>query len=313
MVMIMIARRLLYPCLFLASAISLPAQAVWEATHSDLPGHRLLITGSIHFLPQDAYPLSNRVETAFEEADMVVFEADIDQLNSPRTMGRLMEEAMLGPDRFLHQVIPQDLYQRVREQAVQLGLPAEQFDIFSPWFVSVSFSVAELVRMGFNPEFGVDRYFHMKAKEAEKETGALETVDFQIELLTGMSMEEQAEFLKATLDELENLPEYLDQLLEAWKGGDEAEMDQILVSSFRENPEVFDRFLGDRNEDWIPKLREFLEENRTTLVVVGAAHLPGERGVLDLLREAGYEVEVRPEEEEPDVSPAEDSAESLRL
>lgn len=267
-------------------------QGVWKATHPGHPGHELYLVGTMHLLPPEAYPISPEVDAALEEAEVVIFETFIDELNSPAAAFLMMSQAGLEEGKTLSDVLPPELYVAIQDHAEKHGLAREHFDVFRPWFTGVTLSILEMGRLGFRMDLGLDPYLYERAKEEGKEIEALETVAFQIGLFTNLEPEDEAEFLAQTLEGLETFSEELDMLLAAWKEGDEERLNEVLLASFRDHPEIYAKFLTERNVAWIPQIEEAFTHASTVLVAVGAAHLPGGEGVLDLLRNQGFEVEV---------------------
>src|SRR5262245_58181778 len=119
----------------------------------------------------------------------------------------------------------------------------------------------------------------------------LYTDKFQINLLDSLPAKNQDESLLQTLKELDQFESELEQLVRAWSTGREKELDRLLLESFQEFPDVYAKLISERNRSWLPKIESYLRVAKKTLVVVGAAHLVGRDGVVELLRRKGYSVE----------------------
>jgi hypothetical protein len=159
-----------------------------------------------------------------------------------------------------------------------------------PWMAALSVAGLELARAGYQPASGLDLHFSRRAAEAGKERQALETVEQQLGLFTGLSPEESAAFLRSTLDELETMIPLLDQVAASWRVGEVKPVEDLLGSEFSEFPELRERMVAARNRAWLERIEALLAGDRDALVVVGALHLVGPEGLVALLRGRGYTV-----------------------
>jgi len=136
----------------------------------------------------------------------------------------------------------------------------------------------------------VDKHYYALAKKQGKQTIPLETVDFQINLLSNFSKEEGEALMKSTLRQMDSLKKDFDELLKAWETGDNEKLDKMLNEAMGDSPAIYKRLLTDRNRNWIPKLEELTQGGKNVIVIVGAGHLVGKEGVVELLRQKGYKV-----------------------
>jgi hypothetical protein len=141
-----------------------------------------------------------------------------------------------------------------------------------------------------DPEHGLDEYFLDKARKSGKTVVALEAVDFQIGLITGFSKEEGQMLLKDTLKDLEDTEKNFDEMVKDWKKGESTKLAKLLTEAFEDSPAIYKRLLTDRNERWVPKIEELLSNGRPAIIIVGAGHLVGKGGVLELLKNKGFKV-----------------------
>ncbi len=301
------ARKILFPLisllgLLLAQAPGL-AQAqpatpaatrhcLWQVQGRSNTVHLL---GSIHFLKKEFYPLAPPIEDAYKQAQVVVFEADLDQLQSPQIQMQLMAKGRYPGGETLQQHLSKETYARLQSYlAERLGPGAgAAFDQFRPWMVAVTLMALELQKLGFDPEQGVDQYFQAKAKRDHKTIVGLETVEFQLSLFTGLSQEEGEQMLKETLDEISTFKKIMAEITEAWKTGDTAKIDTLIMDAMRGYPEVYKKLVVDRNRQWTDKIEKLLAEGKPVFVVVGAGHLVGKDSVVSMLGKKGLEVRQR--------------------
>ncbi|MEM9806731.1 MAG: TraB/GumN family protein [Cyanobacteria bacterium P01_D01_bin.56] len=280
----------------LASVVALvqPARAedtafLWEI---ESPNNTVYLLGSIHLLRPTDYPLSEAIQTAFEDAENVVFEVDLAETSSPQTATAILEAAMPdGPDEILATALDEETYDLAQATAADLGLPFIGFHRFEPWMFYVNITVAKLIQLGFDPTYGIDTYLFNSANEADKDVLALETIDEQLGFLDNLSAPIQADLVEQTLLELDTLETVVDSMVSAWKSGDVSTFEGFITEGFVDFPEVYDALLVQRNQNWIPVIESFINQSDDYLIVVGAAHLVGENNVVELLQESGYTVE----------------------
>lgn len=278
------------------------AAAFWAQAPSPVPAKSCLwkisskqgtlyLLGSIHLLKKEAYPLNKAIENAFSNAERLVLEVNLEEMNSQDAQRLLLSKGLLAGGRTLQQSLSKESFALVNEKLETLGLPLEAVQRLKPWFLMLTLAVTKLQQLGYDPTHGIDRYFYEKAKLQSKEVLGLESAEFQIDLLDGLPVRTQEAALLQTLKEMEVMEKEFDQIVRAWAAGDTKGLEDSLLQSFQEYPEVYEKILTARNRNWLPKIEELLQQPGNTLVVVGAAHLVGPAGVVQLLRKKGYTVE----------------------
>jgi uncharacterized protein len=149
-----------------------------------------------------------------------------------------------------------------------------------------------IAQAGFSPTHGVDAHFMQRAAREGKPVAGLETVGDQVHALSSAPIEEQIEALRQMLQPPAALRERFDDLHAAWRQGDAGRLERLMLDEMVERTPVSARLLNsDRNARWLPQIEAMLQAPGNTLVIVGALHLVGEVGVVELLRGAGYRVE----------------------
>jgi uncharacterized protein YbaP (TraB family) len=250
------------------------------------------LLGSIHFMKKEFYPLNRRIEDAFDRSTVLAVEANVDDVSKMNIQG-LMEKAFYRSDDTLKKHISAKTYKRVKKECEATGIPAWLMDSQKPWFLALMLESLELVKLGFDPTYGIDVHFLSEAS-GKKKIKELESVDYQVNLLSGFSDSEQEAFLLSTLKDLNSYRKEVDKLLDAWISGDTSAMEPILQRSVMEDKgmaSVYDKLLYERNRNMVAKIEGYLKAGETHFVVVGAGHLLGERGIINLLRQKGYRIE----------------------
>jgi hypothetical protein len=144
--------------------------------------------------------------------------------------------------------------------------------------------------MGFTPQ-GVDAYFNTRAIGDGKTLGQLETVQEQIGFLAEMGEGNESEFILMSLEDIDETDEMMEAMIEAWRSGDNRSLSDLFVADMQsEAPELYESLLINRNLRWIPQIEEMLRDRDTEFVLVGAAHLVGNQGLLELLSAKGYQI-----------------------
>ncbi|MGA0197940.1 MAG: TraB/GumN family protein [Prochlorotrichaceae cyanobacterium] len=110
-------------------------------------------------------------------------------------------------------------------------------------------------------------------------------------MFESLSIQEQESLLLQTLADLKTTETLLTELVSAWRAGDTAQFAQISLDSFRKHPQLQQTFLTDRNLNWLGTIESLFDRNQDYLVIVGAAHLVGEQGLVQLLNDRGYQFE----------------------
>lgn len=249
------------------------------------------LLGSVHVLRPGDAAMSATTEHAFDDAERLVMEIDLDDpSSSPLSMvAEMQQAAMLPAGQTLREVLGDD-YASIGAQVHESGVDLQALDAFAPWFVAVSILDLELAKRGYSPEFGIEQTLTARAVAAHKPIEGLETAAEQFQMLAGMSLEQQKRFLVMTLDESAQLDRELEDLLQAWRTGDTAALARLLSSEYEEFPDLYRRLTVDRNRAWVGRLEELLDDRDDYLVVVGAMHLVGPGSVVELLRQRGYDV-----------------------
>ena len=248
------------------------------------------LVGSLHLLTADAYPLPPALDAAFARADVLVEEANPEELKSPAAAMQLLAKAMYPPGTTLQSQVSKDTFEKIAKRAERVGLPIDRLQQFKPWMVALTLVGLELQRGGFDPALGLDQHFLNRAPAEGKSVRTLETALEQIDFLESLSPQLQDGLVAATLDSAETELAQVQKIAAAWKKGETAPIEQLLLSDMKGvDAKVYDTLLVGRNRRWMPKLEECFAEKRC-FVVVGAAHLVGQDGLVSMLRAKGYTV-----------------------
>jgi uncharacterized protein YbaP (TraB family) len=260
---------------------------LWHVKGEHASGY---ILGSVHVMKRDSYPLPSAIEHIDNCCGTVVFETDIDDMDNPVLQARMIKLAKYPPGQMLSQKLSPQTYSLLKEKVRAASLSMAQFEAFKPWFIALTLATMEFQRIGFDPNFGIDRYFFDRVRKANKKMIFLETNDFQMNVMAKMGRRMQEGFLKTTLQELNIIEAMASDMLNAWRTGDADTLHSIIALSFQEHPDIYNRLFVKRNKRWILRIKELMRGSEDFLVIVGAGHLVGRDSVIDLLQQLGYEV-----------------------
>jgi len=258
----------------------------WKATKG---GSAVYLVGSVHMLTSDFYPLAPSLESAFKDSDLLIEEADLNEMLSPTTQFAMLSKGMLPAGQTIDKVVSPATMALINKH-LGGGLPLEALQQFKPWFLAMTLEAMEWQAAGFDASLGLDKHFFDRAQSEGKTTQGLETTDFQISLFDGMTKDQQERFLAETLKSVDDEKSAVGKLTSAWRAGDAATIERLVMADVKSDPVVYDRLLVSRNRAWLPKIEALFSRPRHAFVVVGAAHLVGPDGLVSMLRAKGYQV-----------------------
>ena len=184
-----------------------------------------------------------------------------------------------------------EVYRLTQEQAGAIGLPMAALERVEPWFIAIALLDEGLRRHGFRADLGLEQYVLGKARRDHKTIAGLETVQAQVGIFDDLPAQSQQALLEQTLHEIDTAESTLNELADAWRDGRLEDLTQQLIGEFAEFPGLYDALITDRNRRWIPEIERLLGDGRRHLVIVGAVHLVGRDGVIELLRARGHRAE----------------------
>jgi uncharacterized protein YbaP (TraB family) len=270
---------------------ALPAQEksfLWKVSKE---GKNAYLLGSIHYLKRENFPLKKNILDALDRSKKLVLEINLNSLSTAAIQRTMLERAVYRDGTTLAQNIDGETYRRTEERASQIGIDIKVLEPMKPWFVALTMMAFKLQQLGLDAELGVDRQLAERAKGKGMPTGGLETFEFQIRLLDQLSKREQEMMLRETVAELESLDKNIQQIVQAWLGGDGATLERLMLAGMREYPELHSKVVVERNRRWLPEIEGMIARGENAMIVVGAAHLVGQEGVLELLKGRGYSLE----------------------
>ncbi len=281
--------------IFSVNAQDANSSLLWQITKEGVQDTSYLF-GTIHIIPESDFFIPEGLERTFAKSDEIYFEIDIaSQMNMEAQMA-MLPKLLMKDGVTLADLYTEEEYEEVSQFFDKKGLPLFLFQAMKPMFVQmmVQLDLDAMLEGGENGMVSYEMYLSEKAKEASKPTGGLETIDFQISIFDSIPYEAQANMLLETVRadaELSAEDGGMQEIFELYKKQDIEELQMMMNDS--DDPvtkEFGDLFLFQRNRNWIPIIEELVSK-KSIFIAVGAAHLPGEAGVISLLQQRGYTVE----------------------
>lgn len=245
--------------------------------------------GTMHVQDERVFQFKTSVQEAFDNADVLALELNMDSVN-PLT---LMQELIMDSNKVLSDFYTSEQYDSIATFFKDsLGLNVELFEHLAPFFLEQMISSKDLQE---NKEDALDMYFFKTAKKNGKKIVGLETMEEQINTLKSIPLNTQAKSLlnavrnQGTEDNFD-----MKKIMKWYTDGNLDSLATITDIYFaedkKEQKEFNDNFLDSRNKTMVKRMIQYLK-NGNAFIAVGAAHLPGENGIIELLRRKGYTVE----------------------
>ncbi|WP_213995180.1 TraB/GumN family protein [Arsukibacterium sp.] len=275
-------------CIALFSSELWAKSFVWQVSHGE---QHLYIGGTAHLLPASQFPLPAEFDQAYQQAEKLVFEADISQLAKPSINSMFMSLTLYQDGHTLNSVLSAESYQHLQETAAELGIDINTLAQYKPDFVLIQMMQRKLTQLGIAGE-GVDDYFFNKATQDGKSKDFLETIEQHLVMVFSISDGVENEWVAWQLNLLDDAEQYMQRALTAWRSGNRealAEMVSEMLDTEIGHLE-YQRLLSERNKGWVDQIDTMLQTPEIEFVLVGAMHLAGPENVLDLLAERGYQV-----------------------
>ncbi len=271
-------------------AVALPVNntLLWRISGKDIRQPSYLF-GTMHMLCADDIALSDSLRQAISSASHVYLELDMD--NIFEMLGAMQHMNMRG-DTTLADLLSKDEYQKVKKHFEENSamLPFDMLKTFKPLLTASL--IAEQQTSSCDNMISMEQLIMSEAKKNDVSIKGLETMDFQLSIFDKIPYKVQAKQLYQTI-------------IGSHEKGERAEL-KILTDAYRQQQldkleemtrkdeaglgEFTDLLLSSRNVEWVKKLQALMKE-QSLVVAVGAGHLPGPKGVINLLRKAGYKVE----------------------
>ena len=255
------------------------------------------LMGSIHFADKSFYPLRKEIDDVFKKSETLVVELDINKIDHNTYNRLLLEKGMYKDGVTIKDVISEKTWLQLEQRLAQLNLSYDDIKSYKPGILVLTLTAMQVMQMGFDPELGIDAYFLNKAISdvPAKNIIELETLEQQVNLFLNVSNGEL--LLKESLYSLDESESMMAEMARYWKAGDEKKMNKLLfddvLTDYPAFSAIYDSLIYQRNDQMLSKIDDMLKRQGNYFVVVGSGHLIGEKGIVNALKEKGYDVKRR--------------------
>jgi uncharacterized protein len=257
---------------------------LWEISGNGLKRPSYLF-GTMHILCAEDAQLSENLKDIIKNSDQIYFELDMDDMQE--MMGALQYLRMNDGQKISELLTPEE-YKKVETyfKENKFPMPMSMMNRFKPYFVS---SLIGEQMLTCEQKNGMEMQIMQESKKYKKDIKGLETTKFQASIFDSIPYAKQAKDLVNYIDSIENYKKVMLEMVDVYRQQDLARMDSLMHKSDPGMEEYMDILLFDRNRRWAQDMPKLMT-GQSLLFAVGAGHLPGEQGVINLLRKMGYSV-----------------------
>ncbi len=272
-------------CTFCSQALA--ASPIWQITSGR---YKIYIGGTIHVLAESDFPLPRVFDRAYKKADILVFETDIGKTAEPEFSSQVMELMTYPGQTTLKSKLSAGTYADLTAFSTERGIEVHALNKFKPGMVMAVLTLAEGARAGAVAA-GVDEHFYLQGQKDNKPMQFLEEPMAQISFLSQIGIGKEDEMIAYILKDIGSLKDLLPVMKKAWRTGNNKLMfDATLAPLKAEYPDLYATMMVDRNLAWLPAIEKMLKTPETEFILVGAAHLAGDQGLIRLLKQKGFRV-----------------------
>lgn len=272
------------------------AQLLWKVSGNGL-GRPSYIFGTYHMAPSSMIDRIAGIDRAIEACDVVVGEVEKDSLMSSEVQARMAKAMMAPSDSTLDKLLSPQGYAIVEKVFNKyfgtMGVKLSQMKNLKPSAISTQMQAMQAIKYfpNFNANDLIDVAVQARANDEGRPSIGLESVQEQIDLLFNGPLTEQAQGLLEACKQDEFFQAQSVALADAYMAQDLNKLFAVMTDATKgDSEEIMEMLIYKRNRNWAQKLNVMMPE-RAMLVCVGAGHLPGDKGLLQLLRNMGYTVE----------------------
>lgn len=264
---------------------------LWRATSPN--GGTFYMLGSVHIGRGGAPKMGPIVDAAWDRAEELVVEVDVSRVSEAELSALMERWGQLESGREIWPLLGPDTSRQLRAYLERRPSDPVSLASMKPWFLAMVVMQLELRRYGYNIESSVDQLFIDRAA-GRKKIVALETMDSQLQALDRLPAALQERMLNDELSRIDRLEQDTEDLIEAWRLGDEKALEKLVFRPLEDSPEFevfYELVFFRRNEQMAIGLENLGRDGRSRFVVIGAGHLLGDRSVPARLAQRGYRIE----------------------
>lgn len=259
-------------------------QLLWKISGNGIPSPSYLF-GTIHVMPKEKFDMKEKVQKAFTSCTSLALEIDLNM--DLKTKIQMAQEAMIPEGKTLKDLMDSKQYDQLKNYCLDtLRISKKKFSRYEklkPFFFS-AFIMKE--QMGKTVSFE-EKFMSMAKKKSMKSFG-LESIQDQLKAINSISLEDQAKMLT---EEIMDVDDSFSEMLELYLKEDIQGLYKMIGEASGDMPDFEFNLLESRNANWVPVIEKNVHL-QSVFFAVGAGHLPGNKGLLELLKQKGYQVEA---------------------
>jgi len=261
---------------------------MWKATS---PTATVYLVGSIHLGDSSMYPLPKEVESAFAAAKVLAVEINIKNADQAKMMGLLQKAGFYTGDDSLTKHLSKETQAALEDYCTRHNVPRMGMEQLKPWVVAITIAAMAWQQAGEDPSLGIDLHFLNEIKPSQR-IDELETMESQLAIFAEASEEEQQSMLASILKKGDKIKDMIKRTQAAYMAGDPDALQKVMDEQDDVGSKNLEKkLLDDRNVIMTGKMEEYLKGKDPIFVVVGAAHIIGDKGIAKQLRDKGYKVD----------------------
>ncbi|MGF1579376.1 MAG: TraB/GumN family protein [Gemmataceae bacterium] len=263
---------------------------VWEISSKT---NKIYLAGSVHLGFEGLYPLPKEIEKAFANSQKLAVEVNVDNIPGFQILKILAQGTYKG-GKTLTSEVSQETAKKLKDYCEANNVPIKIVNRYKPWMASMLLTELMAKKAGFDMTKGLEKHFLKKARKTGKTVLELESMKLQLELFVGFDKGLQERMLLDTLSDAKDYKKVIDRIFAAWKTGDLEKMHKIaILDPQKVEPKLktlYVKMFDERNVKMTEKIEGYLKGDDIVFVLVGSGHIPGEKGILKLLRDKGYKI-----------------------
>jgi len=261
---------------------------MWKATS---PSTTVYLVGSIHVGDSSMYPLPREVESAFAAARVLAVEINIKSADQAKMIGLIQKYGMYANDDSLTKHLSKETQAALDDYCSRHNVPRMGMEKLKPWVMAVTIAAMAWQQAGEDPSQGIDMHFLDESKPPQR-IDELESMESQFLIFAEATEEEQQSMLASTLKQGDKMKDLIRRTQAAYLAGDPEALQKVMGEQDDVGSKSLEKkLLDDRNVAMTGRMEEYLKGKDPVFVVVGAAHIIGDKGIAKQLRDKGYKVE----------------------
>ncbi len=255
------------------------------------PHSTVYLFGTVHALKKDVPWRTAKIDTAIQQSGSLWLE--IPNIDDAQSMQPLILQLGMDQAHPLSTHLTKDQLAKLDDVAKTAGIPSGEaaLEPFKPWLAAITLSLIPMMKAGFDPTSGVEYILKPEFDKANKPVKGFETAEQQLHYLADLPEKTQVDYLASELDDFNGETEKFQKIVAAWYAGDDAALDSMMSSEFRDKyPELYQILIVKRNQAFTSQIDGLLKGDGTIFVAIGAGHLVGHDGVPAMLEKLGYKV-----------------------